>query len=72
MAEVGFEYHHFDAVSAVNVGTWRFKETKTALDFFSGDWLPNFLAGTITADPGHPALKPRELTYFRLVTIEPV
>ena len=53
-------------------GTWRFKEPKTALDFFAGDWLPNFLAGTITADPGHPALKPRELTYFRLVTIEPV
>src|SRR5262245_55716145 len=36
-----------------NVGSWQFSTTQELVDFYRTDWLKNFVAGTMPADPGH-------------------
>ena len=55
-----------------NIGSWRFGDFESLLQFYSNDWLPNFVAGAMRADPGHARGKRRNLTFFRLIGLLPV
>lgn len=50
-----------------NCGSWQFGSGSKLLDFYCDEWLPSYLAGSISADPNHPTGKTRDLKFFRLV-----
>lgn len=57
-------YRFFDP----NTGSWKFSSIDDFLNFALGDWLRNFVDGTLNPDPGHTS-SPRILNYYRLVMI---
>jgi hypothetical protein len=57
-------YRFFDP----NTGSWKFASLDELLNFALGDWLRNFVDGTVNPDPGHVSSR-RILNYYRLVMI---